>query len=94
MEERIKKEVLRVYNGDYHQDIDKTVEEVVQAILTAVAESEAEAFIKWGWGERCKTKDIDDFPENKDDPLASRCANCEMWEHYDEFKAQLGKEER
>ena len=75
MEERIKKEVLRVYNGDYHQDIDKTVEEVVQAILTAVAESEAEAFIKWGWGERCKTKDIDDFPENKDDPLASQCVS-------------------
>lgn len=75
--------------GTYHpQDLAQ-----VQAILTAVAESEAEAFIKWGWGERCKTKDIDDFPENKDDPLASRCANCEMWEHYDEFKAQLGKEE-
>lgn len=42
-------------------------------------------FITKGWGKRCETKDTDDFPEMKDDPLANRCATCEMWEHYDEL---------
>ena len=97
LEERIRETLIDAYeegNLDYPFARKYIEGELVQAILTAVAESEAEAFIKWGWGERCKTKDIDDFPETQSDPLASRCVNCEMWEHYDDFIAQLGKEER
>ena len=40
------------------------------------------------YGERCKTKDIDDSPELKE--LGNnRCLTCMVWEHYDqEFKAK------
>lgn len=46
----------------------------------------AEAFITSCWGPRCETKDVDDFPELKDEPNG-RCACCEMWEIYDNYKS-------
>lgn len=48
----------------------------------------AEQFIEWGWGPRCETKDLDDFPEMRKDPLRNRCACCEMWEAYDQWVAE------
>lgn len=41
-----------------------------------------EAFITDGWGERCKTKDADDFKDTN----GGRCPTCEIWEHYDEYQ--------
>lgn len=70
-------------------------EQQQQAIEAYIAERpSAEAFIEWGWGKRCKTTDKEDFPEIEHDPLANRCANCEMWEHFDEWKSQLKSNER
>ena len=57
--------------------------------VKAHLKSELDDFIKWGWGERCETSDLEDFPELKDDPLASRCAACEMYEHLDEFRKRV-----
>lgn len=50
-----------------------------------------EAFVTHGWGRRCKTLDLVDFPELKDDPLQSRCACCQMWEAVDEYFEKSGK---
>ena len=64
----------------------------LQAIEAYIAEREAQAFIKWGWGERCETTDKEDFPDTDyEDPNNARCANCEMWEHYDEWLDHLSK---
>lgn len=63
-----------------------------QAIEAYIAEQNAEAFIKWGWGERCESTDKEDFPDTDyEDPNNARCANCEMWEHYDEWLDHLSK---
>lgn len=35
------------------------------------------------WGERCKTKDTEDFPELKHS--GGRCPSCEAWETYDSW---------
>jgi hypothetical protein len=57
--------------------------------VTRFHQATAAEFITWGYGERCKTSDIEDFPETDYDDLKnSRCACCEMWEHYDEFLAE------
>lgn len=62
------------------------------AIEAYIAEQNAEAFIKWGWGERCESTDKEDFPDTDyEDPNNARCANCEMWEHYDEWLDHLSK---
>lgn len=64
----------------------------LQAIEAYIAEQNAEAFIKWGWGERCESTDKEDFPDTDyEDPNNARCANCEMWEHYDEWLDHLSK---
>lgn len=53
----------------------------------------AAKFVEEGWGKRCKTKDLEDFPELTHDPKGSRCGTCEMWEHYDEWVKELREEE-
>ncbi|MDT1061156.1 hypothetical protein RM190_04745 [Paracoccus sp. CPCC 101403] len=37
------------------------------------------------WGERCRTKDTDDFPDIVDNP--GRCGCCAAWEQYDALEA-------
>ena len=49
----------------------------------------AAKFVEEGWGKRCETKDLEDFPELAHDPKGSRCGTCEMWEHYDEWVKEL-----
>lgn len=49
----------------------------------------ARDYIKWGYGDLCETKDTDDFPDIKDDPLANSCSSCEEWEHFEQWKSQL-----
>lgn len=47
--------------------------------------------IKEHYGERCETKDIDDFPELIEPPFpgndknSKRCPNCLVYEKFDEF---------
>ena len=72
--------------------IDAQKKLALQAIEAYIAEQNAEAFIKWGWGERCESTDKEDFPDTDyEDPNNARCANCEMWEHYDEWLDHLSK---
>lgn len=52
----------------------------------------AKAFVEFDAGQRCETKDTHDFPEIKNDPKASRCYCCEMWEHFDEWLESTDKE--
>lgn len=56
--------------------------------------TDVKKYITHVYGKRCKTRDLDDFPEMEHDPLATRCRACLEWERYDEFIAQLGKEEK
>ena len=51
-----------------------------------------EQFVTHHFGPRCKTKDMDDFPELKETDPVGRCAACEIWEAYDEWMAEGGKE--
>lgn len=79
---------------------DITMIELKQALSTYINKEKAKAelegvekFIADGWGERCETTDKQDFPDTDyDDPRNSRCPCCEMWEHFDEYKAQLASE--
>ena len=60
--------------------------ELVQAIkeLTKAINKQAiENYLTKVYGERCKSKDIDDLLELKE-PGNYRCLTCKVWEHYDE----------
>jgi hypothetical protein len=48
-----------------------------------------------GWGERCETKDTDDFPDIADDPESwgSRCPVCLIYEKIDELFELLEPDE-
>lgn len=46
----------------------------------------AKGYVKWGYGERCKSKDTVDFPDLKEN---SRCPVCEEYEHLDEYTKEL-----
>jgi len=68
-----------------------TVNRLQTLITSHEVEASAEKFIEWGYGKRCETTDLHDFPELKDDPLANRCPTCEQYERLDEYKAELKK---
>lgn len=65
------KEVLRLL-----RKMDKNKNPNVQAVRDFITET---------YGKRCDVPDIVEFPEIIDDPKASRCACCEMWEIYDDW---------
>ncbi|EGD57078.1 hypothetical protein [Gordonia neofelifaecis] len=46
-------------------------------------------YITAEYGERCATSDLDEFPENRDNPNWMRCAACEAWEEVDRFEQWL-----
>lgn len=48
-----------------------------------------EKTIRKDFGKRCGTKDIEDFPELVNDPLASRCVTCLVYEELDAMIARL-----
>lgn len=59
-------------------------------LATERAEVEAVAkYITTNYGERCETKDTDDFPDLEHDQKTSRCLICMMWEHYDDWLSTL-----
>lgn len=68
--------------------IEKAKKDLKQ-LITQIKDQAIEEFIFDGWGARCQVKDIEEFPELK---AGERCAGCEMWEHYDEFKKEKRKE--
>lgn len=70
-------------------EVAETISAITALIQEAVNEGGAAKFIEHGWGKRCKTSDLVDFPESEGDPLTNRCPCCEMWEHYDEWLATL-----
>lgn len=52
--------------------------------------SEIERLLERDWGPRCKTRDIDDFPELKhaitgDEKFNGRCPVCLVYERFDDF---------
>jgi hypothetical protein len=57
-------------------------------------EEEVEKYFTKKYGKRCKTKDIDDFPEIKDDKDSNRCFVCEIWETVDDIKSIIAKLKR
>lgn len=46
-----------------------------------------EEAIREYWGERCKTRDVDDFPDLAVDPASSRCPCCVAWDQFDALVA-------
>jgi hypothetical protein len=56
--------------------------------------------IEEDWGPRCKTRDIDDFPDEYDplfavgDPDVGRCPVCLVYEKFDAFWKQLDFEKQ
>lgn len=43
----------------------------------------ARDYIEFNFGVRCKSKDIEDFPELKNETEDNRCPSCVAWEYYD-----------
>jgi len=54
-----------------------------------------ELLIARDWGERCETKDTDDFPDLADDPESwgSRCPVCLRYEKLDKFFKMIAFDE-
>lgn len=42
-----------------------------------------EEAIREHWGERCKTRDVEDFPDLVAQPNFGRCACCVAWDQFD-----------
>lgn len=61
----------------------------VATTTSAEALALIEQYVTAEYGERCKTSDIEDFPDLKGSPDASRCATCKAWEEVDRFKDWL-----
>ena len=71
---------------------DEAIHDAKQAILALKARWQTEGaaqYIKDTYGERCKAKNTDDFPETKNDPLATRCLCCQEWERFDDWIESL-----
>ena len=71
----------------------KGIEKSNTALLNKL-EEEVEKYFTKKYGKRCKTKDIDDFPEIKDDKDSNRCFVCEIWETVDDIKSIIAKLKR
>lgn len=88
MLEKIRKITGSWYQSDDHYNAQGDIKKRDEDLCELVADERAEAvkdFITETYGEKCKSKDIEDFPELQGDPKASRCPTCEMWEIYDKW---------
>jgi hypothetical protein len=48
-----------------------------------------EKYVTAEYGKRCKTTDLEDFPDLEGDANWGRCAACVAWEEFDRFKEWL-----
>ncbi len=93
--------LLRQFENDppaKHRYAERCIKDLKSIFTQLISKAEirgVERFIKYGWGEHCKTKDTVDFVG--EDLTDARCSTCEMYEHFDEWKAtqpnQLKKKE-
>lgn len=77
------------YVKNFLNDSRETLSALLRRVEVEAYKVGVQKFITNGWGERCKAKDIDDFPELKETDQQGRCACCVMWEHYDEWLQAL-----
>lgn len=75
--------------------MEKDMEREMVDSIEALLQDQVKDFITKTWGERCKTKDLDDFPDEDLENKLARCPICEVWEYYDGWLAELtSKEEK
>lgn len=73
-----------------HEGSEQLIADLIEFITAdreAWAQAHIEKYLTDLWGERCKTTDKEDFPDTDySDPKNDRCACCEAWEQYDEWR--------
>ena len=61
-----------------------TNETILKQAIEKANKEELENYIKENWGDRCKTTDWEDFPEDKGNRYPEKvCPCCEAWRCYD-----------